>query len=95
MVEFVLNIRDEHGNNFLHYVLESDNSELLKAAIDYKSVEPVEIDWNVKHEASGYYWIMAALKKNSLEIFKFLSTIPSIDWKVTDENGATLEEVAR
>ena len=83
---------DQHGNDFLHYLLESDNLDILKAVKDSSSMN---IDWNAKHEVSGYSWIMAALKKNSLEIFKVLSTIPSIDWTVTDEKGASLEEVAR
>ena len=38
---------------------------------------------------------MIALKDNMLDVFKILYTIPTIDWKTTDEQGRTLEKIAR
>ena len=56
--------------------------------------ENCQIDWNIK-PMSGDSCVMMALKDNMLELFKLLYKIPTIDWETTDEQGHTLEKVAR
>ena len=52
------------------------------------------INWNTKNK-DGDPLIFTALKNNDLELFKILSTIPTVNWEITDNADDTVEDVAR
>ena len=52
------------------------------------------INLNTKNK-DGDPLIFTALKNNDLELFKILSTIPTVNWEITNNADDTLEDVAR